>query len=88
MPRTRITLHAPSRGRRAGRFGGWVRNEEARRCRFPGRKAQAARRCQFCLVENADDGGEALSPEPFFDRIQSFAGSRRLDDDEARRIET
>ena len=65
-----------------------MRDEEARRCRFPGRKAQAARWRQFRLVEDADDGGKALRPETFFDGIQSFARPRRLDDDEARRIKT
>jgi hypothetical protein len=46
-----------------------MRDEEARRCRFPGRKAQAARWRQFCLVDDADDGCKALRLETFFDGI-------------------
>jgi hypothetical protein len=65
-----------------------MRDEEARRCRFSGGKAQAARRRQLRLIDNADDDGEALSPEALFDRIQRIARTRRLDDDEARWIET
>lgn len=62
-------------------------DEKTRRRRFPGRKAQAARRRQLRLFDNADDDGEALSPQALFDRIQRVARTRRLDDQEARRIE-
>lgn len=65
-----------------------MRDEKARRCRLSGGKAQAARRRQLRLIDNADDDGEALSPEALFDRIQRIARTRRLDDDEARWIET
>ncbi len=65
-----------------------MRDEQARRRRFPGRKAQAARRRQLRLFDNADDNSEALSPKALFDRIQRVARTRRLDDQEARRIET
>jgi hypothetical protein len=60
-----------------------MRDEEARRCRLSGGKAQAARRRQLRLIDNADDDGEALSPEALFDRVQRIARTRRLDDDEA-----
>jgi hypothetical protein len=76
----------PARRRRPGGGRGRMRNEEARRCRFAGGQAQAARRRQLDLLEHADNDGEAMSLEAFFDRVQRFARARRLNDDEARRI--
>ncbi len=66
-------------------------DDEAGRSGFAGREAQAARRCQLDLVQDADDDGEALgealSLEAFFEGVQGVSGTGRLDDDEARRIE-
>ena len=65
-----------------------MRDEKARRCRFPGGQAQAARRRQLRLFDNAEDGGKALSPQALFDRIERIARTRRLDNDEPRWIKT
>ena len=65
-----------------------MRDEKTRRRRFSGRKAQAARRRQLHLFDNADDDGKALSPQALFDGIQRVARTRRLNDQEARRIKT
>jgi len=62
-------------------------DDEARRSRFTSCQAQSARRRQLDLVEHADHDSKARSLETFFERIQNIASARRLDDDEARRIE-
>ncbi len=64
-----------------------MRDEKTGRPRLPGGKAEAARRRQVRFLERANDEGKALRPQPFFNRVQSLARPRRLDDDEPRRIE-
>lgn len=86
MRRARLPFDAPSRCRRRGRFRRWVRDKKARRRRLSRSKAETARRRQIRFVKGTDDDGHALRPETFLDRIQRFAGARRLDDEEARRI--
>lgn len=88
MRRARQSFDPPARCRGARRFRCGMRDDEARRCHFPGGEAQAARRHQIEFVEDADDHGEARAFEAFLDRVQRVAGARCLDDDQARRIET
>lgn len=88
MLRTWHARHTPARRRCADRFRRRMRDEKAGCCRFPSRKAEAARRCQLDFVEHADDDGEARSLEAFFKCVQSLACTRRLDDEQPRRVET
>lgn len=65
-----------------------MRDDQARRRHFPGCEAQAARGHQIEFIEDADDDGETRGLEAFFDCIQGVAWTCRLDDDQARGIET
>lgn len=87
MLRTWHARNTPARRRRPSGFRRWMRDEKAGGCCFARRKAKAARRRQLDLVEHADDDGEARSLEAFFERVQSLACPRRLDDEQPRRVE-
>lgn len=88
MGRTRRMLDPPARRRGTRGRGCRMRDDEARRCHFAGGEAQAARRHKIEFIEDADDHGEARALQAFLDRVQSVAGTRRLDDDQACRIKT
>jgi len=84
---TRQPLDPPTGCGGSGRFGRRMGDDQAWRRHLTGCEAQAARRHQIEFIEDADDDGETRGLEAFFDCIQGVAGTRRLDDDQARRIE-
>lgn len=64
-----------------------MRNEKAGRRSLSRSQTEASRRGQIGFVDGANDDRQALRPETFLDRVQSFARPRRLDDNETRWIE-
>jgi len=87
MRGTRQPLDPPTGCGGSGWFGRRMRNDQAWRRHLSGCEAQPSRGHQIEFIENADDDGETCGLETFFDRIQGIARTRRLDDDQARRIE-
>lgn len=63
-----------------------MRDEKAGRRSLSRSQTEASRRGQIGFVDGANDDRQALRPETFLDRVQSFARPRRLDDNETRWI--
>jgi len=65
-----------------------MRNDETGCRPLPGSETQPARRHQIEFIEKADNHAEAAAFQAFLDRVQRIARTRRLDDEQTRRIET